>query len=48
MTSLFRPEAGAAAQQLTLGPLPAVYQDPVTSGLDQKCGVIAFRGWDAR
>jgi hypothetical protein len=35
-------ETDAAAQQLTLCPLPAIHQETMTPCLDKKCGVIAF------
>src|SRR6516162_6733555 len=36
------PEAGAAAQQLTLGALSTIHQDTLTTGLDEKPGMVAF------
>lgn len=36
-------ETGAAAQQLTLGALPAIHQDAMTTRLDKKRGVVAFK-----
>src|SRR6516165_503452 len=41
-------KTGAAAQQLTLGTLPAIDQDAVSSCLDEKGRMVAFGRWDAR
>src|SRR5215813_10730714 len=41
-------KTGATAQQLTLGTLPAIHQDAVSSCLDEKGRMVAFSRWDAR
>src|SRR5215475_1305064 len=41
-------KTGAAAQQLTLGTLPAIHQDTVSPRLDKKGRMVAFCRWDAR
>jgi hypothetical protein len=41
-------KTGAAAQQLTLGTLPAIHQDAVTACLDEKGRMVAFSRRNAR
>jgi hypothetical protein len=41
------PEAGAAAQELTLRAFAAIDEDAVTSGLDQKARMVTLGGGNA-
>src|SRR5262245_59352616 len=41
------PKAGAAAQQLPLGALSAIHQNPLATRLDQETRLVALGRWNA-